>query len=89
MMVCPGYTETNISFSALDGDGGITDHPRSRVGKMASPSEVADAVFLAAVRGRRLIVLTPTGVISRVLCKIWPALYDRLMICSVGGERER
>lgn len=89
MMVCPGYTETNISFSALDGDGSITKHPQSRVGKMASPSKVADAVFLAAGKGRRIIVLTPAGILSRYLCKIWPALYDRLMVRSVGGELER
>jgi len=89
MMVCPGYTATNISFSALDGDGTITKHPQSRVGKMASPAEVADAVFLGAEKGRRIMVLTPTGVIAKYLCRIWPALYDRLMVRSLGGELER
>ena len=89
MMVCPGYTATNISFSALDGDGTITKHPQSRVGKMASPAQVADAVFLGAEKGRRIMVLTPTGVIAKYLCRIWPAFYDRLMVRSLGGELER
>jgi len=89
MMVCPGYTATDIRFRALDWDGRITTHPQSRVGKMADPEDVADAVFRGAEKGRRMMVLTPTGVLARIVRTIWPALYDRLMVRSVGIELER
>ena len=33
MIVCPSFVDTAISRSALGGDGAVTDHPQSKVGK--------------------------------------------------------
>ncbi len=90
MIVCPGFTATGISVSALDGDGQITQHPQSTFGRIAGPGEVAEAVFLAASRSKkRLVVLSGVGRLTRIVHKICPGLYERLMTRSLSSELER
>lgn len=43
MIVCPGFVRTNLQSRALDGDGCITTHPQSTVGRQDSPERVAAA----------------------------------------------
>jgi len=89
LVVCPGFTATNIGTSALDGDGSITHHPQSTVGRPASPAEVAEQVFQAARKNRRLLVLTPVCRLTRLVNKLSPRLYECLMARSVRSELER
>jgi NAD(P)-dependent dehydrogenase (short-subunit alcohol dehydrogenase family) len=90
MIVCPGFTATRISTSALDGDGQITRHPQSTFGRIAGPSEVADAVFRAAsMNNRRLLVLSGVGKLTRLVHKMCPGLYERLMVRSLSSELKR
>jgi NAD(P)-dependent dehydrogenase (short-subunit alcohol dehydrogenase family) len=86
LIVCPGFTATGIERAALGADGGPADRPQSRVGGQASPERVADAVVRAAARGRRLLVLSPTGLAARVLTRVWPRGYERLMTRSLRSE---
>lgn len=89
MIVCPGFTATGISASALGGDGEITLHPQSTLGRIARPADVADAVFRAAVSGKRLLVLSAVGRLTRLVNKMFPGLYERLMARSLSSELER
>ncbi len=89
LLVCPGFTATNIDKSALDADGRPTTHPQSKVGQVAKPANVAEAVLRAAEQNRRLLVLSRVGRLSRLISKLYPALYERLMIRSVRSELER
>lgn len=89
LIVCPGFTVTGIGTSALDGDGSITRHPQSVVGKPALPEQVADQVFRAAQKNRRFLVLTPVGHLTRLVNKVSPILYEFLMVRSVRSELER
>jgi NAD(P)-dependent dehydrogenase (short-subunit alcohol dehydrogenase family) len=89
LIVCPGFTATNLSKAALDADGSVTRHPQSTVGRIATPESVADAVFDAAARGRRLLVLSAAGRAAYLLNRLWPALYERLMARSLRRELER
>jgi NAD(P)-dependent dehydrogenase (short-subunit alcohol dehydrogenase family) len=89
MIVCPGFTATGIGSAALDGDGQVTRHPQSTVGRVATPERVAEAVFEAAVRGRRLLVLTAVGKTALVMTRTFPALYERLMVRSLRRELRR
>jgi NAD(P)-dependent dehydrogenase (short-subunit alcohol dehydrogenase family) len=43
MIVCPGFVQTNLQTRALGGDGQVTTHPQSVVGKPTSAARVADA----------------------------------------------
>jgi NAD(P)-dependent dehydrogenase (short-subunit alcohol dehydrogenase family) len=89
MIVCPGFTATGIATAALDGDGRVTRHPQSTVGKVATPESVADAVFDAARRSRRMLVLTAVGKTTLWLNKLFPAFYERLMTRSLRRELQR
>jgi NAD(P)-dependent dehydrogenase (short-subunit alcohol dehydrogenase family) len=89
LIVCPGFTATGIAAAALDGDGRRTQHPQSTIGRLATPESVADAVYEAARRGRRLLVLSAVGRVTYALQRISPALYERLMARSLRRELER
>ncbi len=79
MIVCPGFTATNIERSAMDGSGGRAGYPQSGLGKMRSPEQVADAVYRAARSGKRLLVLSPLGRLVQILSRFAPASYARAM----------
>lgn len=89
LIVCPGFTATGISTAALAGDGTVTTHPQSTVGRVATPDSVADAVFHAARRHRRLLVLSAAGKVTQLLHALAPRLYERLMARSLRQELER
>ncbi len=89
LIVCPGFTDTNIYRSALDGDGTVTRHPQSTMGKIATPEAVADAIYRAARRNERLLVLSTVGRLTRIVNKISPALYERLMVRALRSELQR
>jgi len=88
-VACPGFIDTDFARRALDGDGSVTPHPRSTVGDAATPQEVADAIFRAGRRDQALLVLSPTGQLSRVLGALAPGLYQRLMARALRKELER
>ncbi len=89
LLVCPGFTATGIGTAALDGDGAITQHPQSTAGKPATPEQVAEQVFQAARKNKRLLVLTPIGKLTRIIDKLSPALYEWLMVRAMRSELER
>jgi NAD(P)-dependent dehydrogenase (short-subunit alcohol dehydrogenase family) len=89
MIVCPGFVDTNFAVTALDGDGQLTTHPRSTLGRLSSPESVAESVFRAAERDKRLLVLTRVGRLTRLVTKISPALYEWIMVRSLRSELDR
>jgi len=89
MMVCPGFTATDIEKNALDGDGHPTMHPRSTTGKIAAPDEVAEAIYLAAKQKKRLLVLSTMGKLAYLLAKFFPALYEKMMTQRLQQELQR
>jgi len=88
-IVCPGFTATNIYKNALDGDGSLTSHPQSTVGAPVSPESVAEAVFRAATKDKRLIVLSAVGRLTRFLTKFFPDFYERKMARTLRSELDR
>jgi len=79
MIVCPGFTKTNLQSRALAGNGGMAKNSRTLYGKESSPDRVAEAVYDGVMRRKRWIVLTAVGKFSHLLCKVSPALYDWIM----------
>jgi NAD(P)-dependent dehydrogenase (short-subunit alcohol dehydrogenase family) len=86
MLVCPGFTATGIGAAALDGSGQPARHPQSTVGRLATPEAVADAVFDAASRSQRLLVLSAVGKATAILVRFFPALYDKAMARSIRQQ---
>lgn len=88
-LVCPSFVDTNIAHSALDGDGSLTSHPQSTTGRVAGPDEVAQKIFSAASKDKRLLVLSPVGIMARVMTRLAPAAYERIMARSLAKELNR
>ncbi len=86
MLVCPSFTRTEIDAHALSGDGRALRAPRGVYGRLADPDDVADAIFRAALRRRRLLVLSPVGKLSYAISRVWPALFERMMTRRVRVE---
>ena len=86
MIVCPGFVQTNLQTRALGGDGRVTCHPQSLVGKPASADKVADAIWRGAMQRRNLLVLTSIGKLSYWISRFVPVLYERLMARQVKEE---
>jgi len=89
MMVCPGFTKTNLQKRALGSDGKVTKHPQSMVGGQDTPDHVAEAVFRGAVKRKNIIVLTAVGKLTYFLHRLAPALYEKQMAKKLRSEIER
>ena len=89
MIVCPGFVKTNLQQRALDGDGQVTPHPQSKVGKEVFPAEVADAVYQGALRKKPLLILSPVGKLTYWISRFAPVLYERLMARQLRDELKR
>lgn len=89
MLVCPGFVETNLQTRALGGDGHVTSHPQSVVGKPTSAAKVAADIFKGAQARKPLLVLTPIGKLSYWLSRLAPILYERIMAWQVKEELMR
>jgi len=88
MIVCPGFTSTNLQTRALGGEGNVTSHPQSKVGKQTSPGDVAGAIYRGVLKRKSLLVLSPVGKISYLFHKFAPGLYERVMAKQLQGEIE-
>jgi NAD(P)-dependent dehydrogenase (short-subunit alcohol dehydrogenase family) len=86
LMLCPGFTRTNLQERALDGDGSVTRHPQSKVGAEDTPEHVAEAVFQGVLKRKRMLVLTPTGKMTYWLSRLAPGLYEKIMANQLKQE---
>ncbi len=87
LMVCPSFTRTNIGRNALGADGRPAgDAIRTTTGKEMEPAAVAEAIFGAARRRRRLLVLSPVGKMAFLVSRLLPSIYERLMARQLMRE---
>lgn len=78
-LVCPSFVRTGIGDHALGAHGGAPTHPRTETGVPADPADLADAVFDATVRRRRLLLHSRTAKLSYLVSRVWPMGYERMM----------
>jgi len=88
-IVAPTFVDTPFRFRTLGGDGLITNHPQSRVGRMMSPRHVAETVVRAVERRRRFVTIGAVGTASWILNRISPRLYEWIMAKGLASELER
>jgi NAD(P)-dependent dehydrogenase (short-subunit alcohol dehydrogenase family) len=87
MLVAPGFTATDIRKNALVGDGSITSQNFAAPFKVASPSDVADEIYRAALRRKRLLVLSNVNWRARLLARLFPSLFERWMVPRLAGVK--
>ena len=86
MIFAPGFTASNIRFSALTADGSAQGKtPRNESGMMSAES-VAKRLVKGVYRRKREIILTPVGKLTVLLNKFFPRLVDRLEYSYMKNE---
>ena len=78
MIFAPGFTASNIRFTALTADGSAQGETPRDEGKMMSAEAVANRLLKGVYKRKRQIVLTPIGKLTVWLNKFFPRLVDRL-----------
>jgi NAD(P)-dependent dehydrogenase (short-subunit alcohol dehydrogenase family) len=86
MIVCPGFVKTNLQTRALGGDGRVTTHPQSVVGRPTSAAKVAEAIYKGTLKKKHLLVITPVGKLTYWMNRFAPMLYERIMARHLKEE---
>jgi len=80
LLVMPGYTRSNIRFSALTQDGTPNMKTDKNEEKLMSPDIVAKKTFDAIEKNKRTLILTTEGILAYNFYKIIPSLLDKILI---------
>ena len=88
-IIAPTFVDTDMQTRALGGDGLVTDHPQSRVGRQVDPATVADKVYRGIERRRRLVVIGGVGHVARAMTAVAPGIYESMMARSLRSELDR
>ncbi len=88
-IAAPSFIDTPLRSHTVGGDGEITDHPQSRVGKMMSPEDAAERIVWAVERRRPTVILGAVGRLTRYLNAVAPSVYERMMTRSLRSELDR
>ena len=89
MLVCPGFTATDLRKNALVGDASISAQPPLAMGKVASAQDVAEAIYRAALKRKRLLVMSNVDWRARVLARSFPRLFERVLLPRMSGIRSK
>jgi len=88
MVVCPAFTDTALAQNALTGEGEQVGGSQSRntAGGTMTPADVAAAVVDAGRQRRRLVPISKVAKGSLWLSRLFPRLYERVMLREQGSE---
>ena len=86
MTACPGFTASNVRFSALTADGSQQGETPRNEAKMMTPEQVAHIVALGIRRRKRMCLMEWEGRGTHLLKKFFPALVDRLFYAVMAQE---
>ena len=86
LMVCPGFTASNIRNAALTADGTPQGTSPRDEGEMMTAEEVAEATYKALQKGKRDLILTREGKLAVFLNKWMPGLMDKIVYNKMAKE---
>lgn len=86
MTACPGFTASNVRFSALTADGTQQGETPRDEAKMMTPEQVAHIVAKGIRRRKRLCLMEWEGRGTHLLKKFFPALVDKLFYAVMANE---
>ncbi len=76
MIACPGATATDMRKTTMDGAGNVLELPADAAGSVASPPDVAEAIFRGAVNNRRILIHSKMSKKNWFYWKFFPALFE-------------
>ncbi|CAM3455849.1 SDR family oxidoreductase [Parendozoicomonas haliclonae] len=86
MLVCPGFTATDIYRNALQADGSVSTNLEMR-GKATTPADVAEEIYNAAKARRRLLVMSNVDWRARIIARLLPGFFERHLAHRISGVR--
>ena len=86
MVIAPGFTASNIRFTALMADGSQQGETPRNEGKMMSPEEVAKHIIKGICKRKNQVVLTLQGKAVVWLNKFFPRFVDRMEFKVMSKE---
>ncbi len=86
MVACPGFTASNVRFSALTADGSPQGETPRNEAKMMTSVRVAEIVERGILRRKRLLLMEREGRASHLIKKFAPKFLDRLFYNAMAKE---
>jgi len=88
LVVCPGFTASNIRNIALTADGSSQGESPREEDKMMSAEEVALEIIKATKKKKRDLVLTRQGKLASFLNKWMPGMMDNIVYNTMAKEKD-
>ncbi|GAB3973881.1 SDR family oxidoreductase [Spirosoma terrae] len=88
LTACPGFTASNIRFSALDAHGHAKGETMRDESNMMSAEECADHILRAVKSRKRELILTTQGKLTVFINKLFPGLADKLVYNTLAKEKD-
>ena len=86
MIAAPGFTASNVRFSALTADGTQQGETPRAEDKMMTADEVARRIAKGIWKRKRTLLMEFQGRATFVLKKIWPSLLDKMFYNHMAKE---
>ncbi len=86
LIVCPGFTASNVRINALDKNGNPQGETPRDEGKMMTAEEVARHMIWAIDRRKRSLILTPLGRLTVLASKIIPGFTEKVAFIYMAKE---
>lgn len=86
MIAAPGFTASNVRFSALTADGSPQGASPRQEDKMMTAEEAAHRIVRGIARRKREVVMDFNGKATKFIKKFCPALLDRLFYNHMAKE---
>jgi dehydrogenase/reductase SDR family protein 7B len=88
LVVCPGFTASNIRNKALSKDGSNQGESPRDENKMMTADEVADHILSAVKKRKRDLILTTSGKFTVMMNKFFPSLMDKIVYNHMSKEKD-
>ncbi|KEO74792.1 SDR family oxidoreductase [Anditalea andensis] len=88
LVVCPGFTASNIRNIALTADGSSQGESPREEDKMMSAEEVALEIIKATKKKKRDLILTRQGKLASFLNKWMPGMMDNIVYNTMAKEKD-
>ncbi|GAB3996742.1 SDR family oxidoreductase [Spirosoma daeguense] len=88
LTACPGFTASNIRFSALDAQGQTKGETMRDESSMMSAEECADHILKAVKKRKRELILTSQGKLTVFINKWLPSIADKLVYNTLAKEKD-
>jgi NAD(P)-dependent dehydrogenase (short-subunit alcohol dehydrogenase family) len=86
MVACPGFTASNVRFSALTADGSAQGATPREESRMMTAEEVARIVADGIAKRKRLCLMESEGRLTHFVKKFAPSLLDRIFYWVMSRE---